>query len=72
MPKVVGNPIGTNYAPLVADLLLFCYERDFMPSHSDKNQANIIEKFNSTSRHDLLYNDNPYFEQMLSQMYLSS
>ena len=45
-----------------------------MPSHSDKNQANIIEKFNSTSRYldDLLYIDNPYFEQLVSQMYLSS
>ena len=28
--QVVGIPIGTNCAPLVADLFLFCYERDFM------------------------------------------
>ena len=27
--QVVGIPMGTNCAPLVADLLLFCYERDF-------------------------------------------
>ena len=26
----VGIPMGTNCAPLVADLFLFCYERDFM------------------------------------------
>ena len=26
----VGIPMGTNCAPLVADLLLFCYERDFL------------------------------------------
>ena len=28
--------MGTNCAPLVADLVLFCYERDFMWSLSDK------------------------------------
>ena len=28
-------PMGTNCAPLVADLFLFCYERDFMMSLSD-------------------------------------
>ena len=27
--QVVGIPIGTNCVPLVADLFLFCYERDF-------------------------------------------
>ena len=35
--QVVGIPMGTNCAPLVADLLLFCYERDFMTSLSDDN-----------------------------------
>ena len=30
--QIVGNPIGTNCAPLVADLFLLCYERDFMLS----------------------------------------
>ena len=28
--QVVGIPMGTNCAPLVADLFLFCYERDFI------------------------------------------
>ena len=27
--------MGTNCAPLVADLFLFCYEKDFMMSLSD-------------------------------------
>ena len=40
--------MGTNCAPLVADLFLFCYERDFMLSLSDNNQTDIIEAFNST------------------------
>ena len=63
--------MGTNCAPLVADLFLFCYGRDFILSLSDKNQADIIEAFNSTSRYldDLLNIDNPYFEQMVGQIY---
>ena len=63
--------MGTNCAPPVADLFLFCYERDFMLSLSDNNQTDIIEAFNSTSRYlnDLLNIDNPYFEQMVGQIY---
>ena len=38
-----GIPIGTNFAPLVADLFLFCYERDFMLSLSDNYQTDTIE-----------------------------
>ena len=69
--QIVGIPMGTNCAPLVADLFLFCYERDFMLSLSDNNQADIIEAFYSTSRYfdDLLNIDNPYFEQMVGQIY---
>ena len=44
--QIVGIPMGTNCAPLVADLFLFWYERDFMTSLSDDNQADIIEAFN--------------------------
>ena len=63
--QIVGIPKGINCAPLVADLFLFCYERELMLSLSDNNQADIIEAFNSTSRYldDLLNIDNPYFEQ---------
>ena len=62
--------MGTNCAPLVADLFLFCYERDFILSLSDNNQADIIEAFNSTSRYlDDLLIDNPYFKQMVGQIY---
>ena len=67
----VGIPMGTNCAPLVADLFLFCYERDFMTSLSDVKKAEIIEAFKSTSRYldDLLFIDNPYFEGMVHRIY---
>ena len=63
--------MGTNCAPLVADLFLFCYEKDFMTSLSDVKQAEIIEAFKSTSRYldDLLNIDNPYFEGMVNRFY---
>ena len=61
--------MGTHCDPLVADLFLFCYERDFILS--DINQTDILETFTSTSRYldDLLNIDNPYFEQIVGQMY---
>ena len=43
--------MGTNCAPLVADLFLFCYERDFMMSFSDETQADVIDALNTTSRY---------------------
>ena len=38
---------------------------------SDNNHTDIIEAFNSTSRYldDLLNIDNPYFKQMVGQIY---
>ena len=45
--RLIGIPMGTNCAPLVADF--FCYERVFMISLSNDNQADIIEAFNLTS-----------------------
>ena len=69
--QTLGIPMGTNCAPLVADLFLFCYERYFMKSLSRENQAKIIEAFNSTSRYleDLLNIDNIYFDQMVDRIY---
>ena len=48
--------MGTNCAPLVADLFLFCYERDFMKSPTKEKRYDMIDAFNSTSRYpyDLL------------------
>ena len=68
--QIVGIPMGTNCAPLVADLFLFCYESDFMLSLSENNQTDIIEAFSSTSRYldDLLNIDNPYFELMVGHI----
>ena len=61
--QVVGIPMGTICTPLVADLFLFCYERDFMMSLSDDKQADVIDAFNNTSRYldDILNINNVLF-----------
>ena len=58
--------MGSYCAPLVTDLFLFCYKRNFMLSLSDNNQADVVEAFNSTSKclDDLLNIDNPHFEHI--------
>ena len=71
--QIVGIPMGTNCAPLVVDLFLICFERDFITSLSDVKQAEIIKAFKSTSRNldNLLNIDNPYFEGMVNRIYPS-
>ena len=67
----VGIPMGTNCAPLVDDLFLFCYERDFMKSLTKEKRYDLIDAFNSTSRYldDLLNIDNIHFEHMVHRIY---
>ena len=65
--------MGTNCALLVADLFLFCYERDVMMSLSDDKQADVIDAFNTTSRYmdDVLNISKVYFDEIVSQIYPS-
>ena len=69
--QIVGIPMGTNCAPLVADLFLFCFDRDVMLSLSEDNQSGVIEAFNSTFRYldDLLNIDNNFFDSMVNRIY---
>ena len=68
--QIIGIPMGTNCALLLADLFLFCYERHFMLSLSEENQFGVIEAFNSTSRYldDLFNIDNNF---MVNRIYPS-
>ena len=69
--QVFGIPMGTYCAPLVANLFLLCYERDFMMYLSDDNQADIIDTFDTTSRYldDILNINNVYIDNMVSQIF---
>ena len=65
--------MGTICTPLVTDLFLIYYERDFMMSLSDDKQADVIDAYNTTSRYldDILNINNAYFDNMVSQIYPS-
>ena len=69
--QTAGIPMGTNCAPLVADLFLFCYERDFMMSITKEKRYDLEDAFNSTSRYldDLLNIDNIHFVHMVHRIY---
>ena len=71
--QVVGIPMDTNCVPLVADLFLFCNEKDFMMSLSDYKQADIIGATNTTSRYldDILNINNVHFDNTVHQIYPS-
>ena len=62
--------MGTNCAPFVANLFLFCHERDFMLYLSEDTQSDVIEAFNSTFRYldDQLNIDNNFWKH--GQLYL--
>ena len=69
--QIIGIPMGTNCAPLVADLFLFCYERDFMIRMSSQGRDDVVKAFNDTSRYldDVLVIDNPFFSSMHKSIY---
>ena len=59
-----------NCTPFVADLFLFCFERD-LKSLTKEKRYDAIDAFNSTSRYlgVLLNIDNIHFEQMVHLIY---
>ena len=71
--QIVGIPMGTKCARLVAYLFLFCYERDFMLSLSEDNQSGVIGAVSSTSRYldNLLNIDNNIFDSVFNRIYPS-
>ena len=60
--------MGTNCAPLVADLFLYCYERDFMDSIK-LMLSRLLIRLLYRYLDDLLNIGNPYFESMVNQIY---
>ena len=61
--QIVGIPMGTNSAPLIADLFLYCNERDFISNLQKSKRFDLIDKINETYRNldDIFTIDNPQF-----------
>ena len=69
--QIVGIHMGTNCAPLIADLFLYCYETDFMSNLQKSKRFDLIDKFNDISRYldDIFTIDNPEFAEHIPDIY---
>ena len=68
--QTIGIPMGTDCAPLLANLFLFYYEYKFMKEKLKQN-SQVAKIFSNTFRYidDLLKLNNPTFEQEISNIY---
>ena len=64
-------PMGTNCAPLLANIFMYSYEAEFIQSLLSTGRKRLAFQFNFTYRYidDVLSINNPDFENYLSQMY---
>ena len=69
--KIVGILMGTNCAPLLADIFLYSYEAEFIQSLLSTGRKKLASQFNFTYRYidDVLSINKPDFENYLGQMY---
>ncbi len=69
--QIIGIPMGTNCAPLLANLYLFSYEYDFMMKLLKKKKLHLARKFNFTFRYidDLISLNNSYFKDYIKEIY---
>ena len=69
--NITNIPMGTNCAPLLADIFLYSYEAEFILSLLSTGRERLASQFNFTYRYidDVLSINNPDFENYLSQMY---
>ena len=69
--QTVGIPMGTNCAPLLADIFLYSHETDFIQSLLSTGKKHLASRFNLTYRYidDVLSINNPEFENYLGQIY---
>ena len=63
--------MGTNCAPLLADLFLYLYEADFIQGLLKKNENKLVRSFNFTFRYidDVLSLNNSRFGDFVDRIY---
>ena len=69
--QTVGVPMGTIYAPPLADNFLYSYEAEFIQSLLSTGKKQLASRFNFTyiNIDDVLSINNTNFENHLGQMY---
>ena len=66
--QVIGIPVGTNCAPLLADLFLYSYENEFLDNMIRSGHRRLARSFNLCYRYmdDLIVFNNKKFLDYLS------
>src|SRR5210317_1584118 len=69
--QTVCIPMGTNCAPLLADLLLYSYEADFIQSLLEREEKKLAQSFGFTFRYidDILSLNNSKFADYVDLIY---
>ena len=69
--KMVGIPMGTNCAPLLADLFLCSYKNEFLDKLIKECKRKLATKFNLSYRYidDLISFTNTRFNEFISDIY---
>ena len=71
--QVIGIPMGTNCAPLLADLFLYSYESEFLDNMIRGGQRKLARSFNLCYRYidDLIVFNNKKFGDYVKEIYPS-
>ena len=69
--QMICIPMGTNCAPLLADLFLYSYESEFLDELVKKSKRKLVRKFNLSYRYidDLISFNNKRFKEFISHIY---
>ena len=69
--QMVGIPMETNCAPLLADLFLYSYENEFLDKLIKEGKRKLARKFNLSYRYidDLISFNNKRFKELISNIY---
>ena len=69
--QMVGIPMGTNCAPLLADLFLYSYENEFLDKLIKEGKRKPARRFNLSYRYidDLISFNNKRFKEFISDIY---
>ena len=69
--QMLGIPLGTNCAPLLADLFLYSYKNEFLDKLIKEGRRKLARKFNLSYRNidDLISFNNKRFKEFISDIY---
>ena len=71
MQQIIGIPMGTNCAPLLADIFQYSYEAEFIQTRIKSCKRHLAKSFSFTFRYidDILSINNPNFGDYINIIY---